>query len=145
MDEDVDYKVSYATRKLISLEWTNSYYGHGAAHGFGDISVKNEVLLLCLHQLTGQDVFRSDEDQIVGLRRLFQNALKKQGWVPRDGQDDIEILEIVQRYDKWSFSTEGLTVSFNSYDGGCYACTPQPLTVPWSELRPLLADDAVVP
>lgn len=38
----------------------------------------------------------------------------------------------------WSVGRDGLSVFFNPYEVACYACTPDPLTIPWAELKPYL-------
>jgi hypothetical protein len=54
-----------------------------------------------------------------------------------------EILKIVVTADRWLFTDKGITIAFNSYEGGCYACTPQPVTVSWESLKPLVSADFV--
>ena len=146
-DYDIDYEVGYANARFISLEWENSTYCHGSPHGFSDVKSSNTVLSPQMRSLTAQDLFGFGENWIAPLKEHFWTALTRAGWSLPDNQPSVkqELEGDFIQPDHWLFTKEGLQVAFGSYERGCYACTPQPVTVPWSELRPLLSKTAIAP
>jgi uncharacterized protein len=146
-DYDVDYDVGYANPRFVSVEWINSTYFHGTPHGFYDVKSKNTVLAPQMRALTAQDVFGSGESWTAPLKEQFWTALTRAGWSPPGNQPNVKQeleIDFIQP-DRWLFTKDGLQVAFDAYEGGCYACTPKPVTVPWSELRPLLSKTAIAP
>jgi len=146
-DYDVGYKVGYANPRFISVQWTDSTYCHGTAHGFGSVKSSNTVLGPHLRPLTSQDLFGSGEAWTSALKERFWTTLTHSGWSPPDNQSDIkqQLEDDFVQPDRWLFTQDGLQVAFASYEGGCYACTPQPVTLPWSELKLLLSKTAIAP
>jgi uncharacterized protein len=146
-DYDVDYNVGYANARLISVEWSNSIYCHGTPHGFGGVKSNNTVLSPSLRPLVSQDLFGPGESWKTTLKARFWTALTQAGWSPPENQPDVkqQLESDFVQPDRWLLTKDGLEVAFGSYEGGCYACTPQPVTVPWSELKPLLSKDAIAP
>jgi len=80
--------------------------------------------------------------------RLWRKLLES-GWHPPENQSKDDIKSQVEdefvHPDEWFFTNEGLSIFFNAYDGGCYACTPKPITLPWADLKPLLSANSVLP
>ncbi len=146
-DYDIDYKVGYANSRFISVEWSDSTYCHGTAHGFGDVKSSNTVLLPRVRPLASEDLFGAGKAWSSDLKKRFWAALTHTGWSPPANQPDIkqQLEKDFIRPDQWLFTTGGLQVAFASYEGGCYACTPRPVTLPWSELKPLLSRTAIAP
>jgi uncharacterized protein len=147
-DDEEDYAIGYASENLISASWSGGQYCHGTPHGTGWSKSENLILQPTLRKLRESDVFGDGNAWRPKLQALFWAALEKQGWAsPENPQDDVKsaILKIVVSPDRWVFTTGGLEVVFNSYEGGCYACTPAPVIIAWSDLKPLLAANAVVP
>jgi len=144
-DDDVDYVVGYASDKMISTQWSDYTYCHGTPHGFGGSTTENLVLEPRLHKFDAVDLFGPGKDWVPKLQSRFWDALSAQGWKPGNEGNKAEILGILVAADKWLFTDQGITVSFNSYEGGCYACTPQPVTVTWESLRPLMTENFAPP
>ena len=142
-DDDVDYVVGYANDRIVSTRWSDYTYCHGAPHGFGGSKTENLVLEPSLHQFEPADLFGPGKDWVPKLQSLFWDAISAQGWRPGNEGNKTEILGIVVTADRWLFTDKGITVGFNSYEGGCYACTPQPVTVSWENLKPLLSANFV--
>lgn len=142
-DDDVDYVVGYANDRIISIRWSDYTYCHGTPHGFGGSKTENLVLEPSVHQLEPADLFGPGKDWVPKLQSLFWDALSAQGWKPGNEGNKAEILGIVVAADRWLFTDQGITVGFNSYEGGCYACTPQPVTVSWENLGPLVFSNFV--
>jgi uncharacterized protein len=138
-DDDIDYVVGYASGTMISAQWSDYTYCHGTPHGFGGSKTENLVLEPSLHPFKPADLFASGSDWVAKLQSLFWDALSAQGWKPGNEGNKAEILGIVVAPDRWLFTDKGITVGFSSYEGGCYACTPQPVTVSWEDLKPLVS------
>ena len=148
-DDDINYAIGDAGRRLISVEWDHFVYCHGTAHGRYDVKIQNTVMSPHLRELSKRDVFGPGDNWVPKLQDLFWRALFKNGWWPPENQpaEDIkhDIEDEVVQPQKWLFKPDGLQVSFDAYDGGCYACTPQPVTLSWTELKPLLSKAAIAP
>jgi len=147
-DEDVDFGIGYANERLISVQWSDSVYCHGTPHGMFSSKVANIVLQPVPHPLTEEDLFGTDGVWKEKLKAMFWDALRLKGWKPSELQAESVKAEIeadVIEPEKWLFTEEGLEVSFNAYEGGCYACNPGPVTVPWAKLKPLLLSPTLAP
>lgn len=146
-DYDVNYEIGYANAYLISVRWTYSSYCHGTPHGFFSLNSKNSVLSPRLRPLTAADLFGSGKAWVSVLKERFWTALAQTGWRPPDNMPSVkpQLKDDFVQPDRWLFTEDGLQVAFASYEGGCYVCTPQPVTVPWSELKPLLSKSAIAP
>ncbi len=144
---DIDYLIGYANKQIISKLESWNQYCHGTPHGL--FSSKSQNLIISPEQRTlkADDQFVADGWQL-NLQSLFWEALTVQGWItPEDQKQEVEseIKNIVIRPERWLFTYQGLQVQFNAYEGGCYACTPGPVTVGWSKLKPILRPDSVLP
>ena len=145
-DEDSNYSVGYANRHITSIEFINSEYCHGDAHGIFTFQTQNLVWDQNSRKLVSSDVFADGSETKIKL--LFWNALLAKGWIPQHDRADgtrKEIESIVVEPSRWLFTKEGISVDFSAYEGGCYACNPGTLTVPWDELKPLLIPGSMVP
>ena len=146
-DYDVDYEVGYANAHFVSVQWTDSTYCHGTAHGFGNVQTANTVLSDPLRSLAAKDLFGPGEAWAPSLKGRFWTALIRSGWRAPENQPNVkqQLESDFVEADRWLFTKDGLQVAFGSYEGGCYACTPQSLTLPWPELKPLLSKSAIAP
>lgn len=146
-DYDTNYLIGYANKQVISKLEERDQYCHGTPHGL--FSSKSENLIISPEQRTlkAEDVFVADGWQL-NLQSFFWEALTVQGWItPEDQKQEVEseIKNIVIRPERWLFTDQGLQVHFDAYEGGCYACTPGPVTVGWSKLKPILRQGSVLP
>ncbi len=147
-DDDTDYDIGYASQKMISVQWSYFMYCHGTPHGMFWGETKNFVLALTPRPLNEEDVFGPTDQWVGPLQKIFWDALRKNGWSPPGNQAEnvkADIEDNVIQPSRWFFTKEGLKVYFNAYEGGCYACTPDPVIVSWEQLKPLLSPTAVVP
>ncbi|AQS85096.1 hypothetical protein A0U92_10250 [Acetobacter aceti] len=142
-NEDIRYDISYVNNHVISMVWTDYTYCDGTSHGFVSSGSDNRVWDQGSRELTPADVFTTGWP--AKLQQLFWNVLFKKGWKPRNDEEKRAILETVIEPKKWSFTNEGLSVSFGAYDAGCYGCDPGVTTVRWITLRPLLTTSSLLP
>ena len=81
-------------------------------------------------------------------RVLVWAAIAKTHWRPREEyktyKEDLDEFMVMPFW--WEVTPAGLKVVFSTLDQmGYYGRNPEPVTVPWSELKPLLSKTAVVP
>jgi hypothetical protein len=142
-DYDIDYVIGYANDKLISIQWSNSFYCHQTPHGQGEVKNENIVLLPVPHNLVPNDLFGPGDNWNPKLQNFFWDALKQQGWTPQDDEAKTGILSAVIQPDRWLITNKGIEVAFSAYEGGCYACTPGPVTVSWDKIQTLLSQKSI--
>jgi uncharacterized protein len=142
-DEETRYDVSYAGEHVISVASSDSTYCHGTPHGFFSVGSENRVWDQGSRELIPADVFASGWQP--KLQQLFWNALLAKGWKPPSDSAKDDVLNVVISLKQWSFTDDGLNVSFSAYEGGCYACNPGTTAVRWTELKPLLNSGSLVP
>ena len=128
------------TDRLISVDTTTSFYGHGAAHpNYGTAMVhwlRTEARLL-----NAEDVFVAGSKWKTVLRDYCFEKVKREGFVEK--AEDIQ--DTTSNPQSWRFSKQGLTVLFNPYEVASYAEGMQQVFVPWSVLKPYLKKNAPVP
>jgi hypothetical protein len=52
---------------------------------------------------------------------------------------------IVTNPGDWKLEPGGFSIFFQPYQVACYACTPNPMTISWSDLKPYLQPSFVLP
>jgi len=146
-DEDADYVVGYATQRFISVKLSSFIYCHGAAHGTFGSGAVNMVLQPTVRPATEQDIFGPNDDWVNKFQQILWKAVTKNGWRPLgDAYSEIEsdVEDDFIQPARWIFTIDGLRIAFSAYDAGCYQCNPPPVTVPWSEIKPLLPKKSVL-
>jgi uncharacterized protein len=148
-DYEIGYELGIANSHMISVEWDHSTYCHGTPHGFWDVKIWNTVLSAHLRQLAESDIFGPDTAWAEPLKERLWRKLLESGWRPPENQSEDDVKSQIEddfvNPDEWFFTNEGLRISFTAYEGGCYACTPQPITLSWAELKPLLSARSIAP
>jgi hypothetical protein len=90
--------------------------------------------------MTPDDFFAPDSDWDDKLPDLvWQVYLDGGGQHAKDPQFEANVRGAAAEPQHWLITPQGLEIDFGSYEAGCYACGPGPLTVPWARLAPLLA------
>jgi uncharacterized protein len=142
-DDDtwLDYEIAFASPALISVAFTLSIYGHGAAHPLSAGAVFN-FLFAAGEAFKPADLFDAKAGwQGFLAKRCFED-LKRQDVLgdPPDfpGTPD-GLKEMVADPGRWQLDAKGLTVKFNIYEVAPYAAGPQEVAIPWQELKPYLA------
>jgi len=147
-DNETMYKIGYATHSVISVYRSYGIYCHGQAHPHYTLGVDNTVMAPSFRKLTMHDVFGASSNWSARLRGLFDAALRKADW-PGSGDDKegmrAELEDNMMHPEDWLFTQDGLEVEFDEEAGGCYACTPQPVRIPWADLKPLMGSGALLP
>jgi len=151
-DADEDTKMSYgfglANARLISVDWSYWFYGHGAAHGNGTSYTATMVLSPELHALRPEDLFRPEAPWHERLGALLLAELRRT--VPTDqfplyGDFNGFAAQIASDPTRWALGMEGITFNFNRYEIGPYVYNPPTITLAWSDLKDILIADPPVP
>jgi len=140
-DLDRDYVVGCASPRMLSVRFSTYEFPHGAAHGWTTKRARNFVLQPTIRPMTPDDLFAPGSawaDKLPDL--LWQAYLDDGGQFASDPKFEANVRAAAPKPDHWLLTPLGLQVAFSSYEAGCYACGPGPLTVPWDKLAPLMAN-----
>ena len=137
----VNYDVGCASDRLLSLQFVTYEFSQGAAHGNTGLQARNFVVDPTLRAMTPDDLFGPDsdwEDKLPDL--VWQAYLDGGGQFASDAKFEANVRAAAAQPDHWLLTPQGLQIGFSSYEAGCYACGPGPLTVPWAKLASMLAN-----
>jgi uncharacterized protein len=140
-DEDLDFTLGCVSDRFISLSQDSSEYDHGAAHPMTSHEVHNALLVPALRKMTAGDLFAANSGWKDKLPRLFWQSLQRDPDADKDSPPSVKeaVLAAGANPERWLLTPTGLQISFDSDEGGCHACNPGPITVPWATLKPMLA------
>jgi uncharacterized protein YecT (DUF1311 family) len=146
-DEDTDYELGYASQSVISIRWTDSLYCHGTPHGMYGTRSDNVLVSAGWRTLRTDDVICSQPQCSGQLHKIFRGVLEAEGWSPPQNQPSIwaNIERDMASPNYWLLTPEGVAIAFPEAEGGCYACNPPNITIPWTVLKPVLVPNAPVP
>lgn len=149
-DENLDqnYKITYATSRWLSISWDGRSYAHGAMHGHGWSRPSTFVAAPNFRPLRSEDLFGPGDGWKPSFKAHVWSEIEKTHWHPhdefKDYKEELEYFMVMP--DWWEVTKAGLKVDFPSLDGrGYYGRNPEPVTLTWSRLRPLLSKTAAVP
>lgn len=126
--------------RLISLEVTEYWYGHGAAHGNYAISYRH-FRTDENRALAASDIF-AGEDWGAPLAEKVSAALRAAYGDGLWDDADAAVAEAVVDPSRWRFSEAGMSFRFQPYEVTAYAAGAPTATVAWHELRDILTEDA---
>ncbi len=147
-DDDNSESIGLFSSNIISTNLSSGTYCHGASHGFGSTESKTWILNPELRALTSNDIFGpQSNDWKTKFKSLFLSNLSASGWAGPSNQPSIKdhLAEYATGPDAWFFTHDGIQISFSSYQGGCYACNPEPVIITWSQLKPLIVHADLFP
>jgi hypothetical protein len=140
----IDYEVTLATSKLISITFTASPYMAGAAH-------PNHYALVVNYDLAAgkpivlADMFRPNSDFLRAISSYCIAQLKKRlgefsdpDWINGGASAKPE------NYTNWNITRNGILITFDPYQVAAYAVGAQTVVVPYEVLRGLLAADSPI-
>ena len=139
-DYDIATKITDVTSQRISLQTNEYWYGHGAAHG-NYFLTNRHFLIGAKRLLVASDIFEGDDWQ-KRLGELAVAKIKAQMGEDYFANSDDEVAAYAIDPLRWDFSEAGLIIQFNIYEVTAYAMGAPTITIPWSDLEWLLADDA---
>lgn len=127
--------------RLIDADFGISTYGWGAAH---PLTATRSFLwsLPAQRQLLAEDIFTPDSKwQTALIAQTLAKLLKSPGPDGLWKSDDLNKAVASGATDlrTWDLSSEGLSITFGQYAVGPYALGSPTVTLPWNNLRTLLA------
>ncbi|WKZ47236.1 MAG: RsiV family protein [Anaerolineales bacterium] len=133
---DVGYTLVYQRGDIWSLKFNFVGYSDGAAHPF-HYSLTMNYDLEQGRKLSLDDLFVEDSGYLKTISSYCIAQLSKRdiGFFGgfEQGADPTS-----ENYRNWNIANEGLLITFDEYQVAPYAAGPQTVTVPYSELKPLI-------
>ena len=143
---DIGYSIRFATDDLISVEFSESQYERGAAHGSNitivlnyDVKNKKKLALTDLFQpksnylsVISAYCIKDLQDQSKKNDMLMADQIKE-GAAPR-----------ADNYGAWAITRKGLWITFDPYQVAAYAAGPQHVLVPYSTLKSIVKPDGAI-
>ncbi len=139
-DASIETRVTEVTSRRISLETSDYWYGHGAAHGNYTIDA-HHFLIDQQRLLEASDIFAGDgwQEKLAGLAlEALQQKLGDGLFEP----DMADLTQWVADPRRWTFTEDGLVLRFQIYEVTAYAFGAPQVTIGWPELEGLLTADA---
>jgi Protein of unknown function (DUF3298)/Deacetylase PdaC len=144
---EAGYDFRYATDDLISLEWGESTYEGGAAHGNHLTQVLNYDVKKG-KKLALADLFMDKSKYLTAIANYCMKELKE-----RSKKEDAMIFADqiesgagprADNYRAWSITKKGLWITFDPYQVAAYAAGPQYVLVPYSALKDIIRPDGPI-
>jgi uncharacterized protein len=152
VDDVVTVTVDRFDGKMISATIENDYDGHGAHPT--ENSAEFYWMLGAQRALKPEDVFLPNSGWDTWMEKRLDSYLHKaldaqsggnyQSWFPQGGAPK-ELQGLVTNPGDWKLEPAGFSIFFQPYQVACYACTPDPMTIPWSDLKAYLQPGFVLP
>jgi uncharacterized protein len=152
VDDVMTVSVDGFDGKMVSATIVNDYDGHGA-HPVEN-SAKFYWMLDKQRALKPEDVFLPNSGWDTWMEQRLDSYLHKaldaqsdgnyQSWFPQGGAATA-LQGIVTNPGDWNLQPVGFSIFFQPYQVACYACTPDPMIIPWSDLKPYLQPGFVLP
>jgi uncharacterized protein YecT (DUF1311 family) len=151
VDSDVAVSIGVVAGQIVTATINDHYDGHGAHPN--DYSIQFNWLLKEQREVRAEDLFRSNSGWDTAILGQCENDVSRQ-LTEQMGADNAstwladlpkKLHGIILDPRNWVLDGKGLTIPFQPYAVACYACTPNPVTVPWTALQPFLQPGFVVP
>jgi uncharacterized protein len=152
VDRNLAATVERANAQWVSASILDFYDGHGA-HPMENFT-EFYWMLGQQRALKPEDVFLPNSGWDVWMEKRLdlylhqaldsQSSGNYQSWFPQGGAATV-LQGLVTNTGDWKLEPAGFSIFFQPYQVACYACTPDPLIVPWSDLKPYLQPGFVLP
>ena len=144
---DARYNFRYATNDLISMEFIESAYSRGAAHGNHLTQVLNYDLKNN-KKLALADLFNPKSKYLNIISDYCIKELKNRG-KNEDSMIFTDQLETgagphADNYQAWAITKKGLWITFDPYQVAAYAAGPQYVLVPNATLKDVIKPDGPI-
>lgn len=152
VDQQISVSIDFFDGQLLEASLGNFFDGHGAHpnHNSSNFS----WLVGKQRELKPEDLFRAnsgwDTWMVQRIDRYLHQSLDAESngnyntWFPQGDAPKL-LRSIATDTERWGLNSKGLTIEFQPYEVACYACTPEPLTIPWSDLKVYLQPAFAVP
>jgi len=152
VDRGLNLTVDRANPQWISASILDFNDGHGA-HPSENLT-EFYWMLSAQRALKPEDVFQPKSGWDIWMAKRLDSYLHKtldsqsngnyQSWFAQ-GDAAKTLQGIVTNPGDWKIEPAGLSIFFQPYQVACYACTPDPLKIPWSDLKPYLQPTFTLP
>jgi uncharacterized protein len=146
VDRDLTLTVEHANAQWISASIDDLYDGHGAHPT--ENSSEFYWMLGEQRALKPEDVFLPKSGWDIWMEKRLDSYLQQV--LDANGNDQRQykpgdLPGIVTNPADWKLEPAGFSIFFQPYQVACYACTPDPMTISWSDLKPYLQPSFVPP
>jgi uncharacterized protein len=146
IDDVVTVTVEGFNGKMISATVVNDYDGHGAHPT--ENSAQFYWMLSEQRALKPEDVFLPNSGWDTWMEKRLDTYLQQV--LDSNGNDERQyqpgdLPGIVTNPADWKLDPTGFSIFFQPYQVACYACTPNPMTISWTDLKPYLQPSFVLP
>ena len=152
VDRGLTFTVERANAQWVSASIVDFYDGHGAHPS--ENSAEFYWMLGAQRALKPADVFLPNSGWDTWMEKQLDSYLHKtldaqsggnyQTWFTA-GEAPKELQGLVTNPGDWKLEPAGFSIFFQPYQVACYACTPAPMTIPWSDLKSYLQPSFVLP
>jgi hypothetical protein len=152
MDMDVNASLGIVEKDLVTTTVDSQWYGHGAAHANLNF-IQFNWMLREKREMRPEDVFRAGSGWDAAILGQCERSVSRQ-LIQELGADNAkiwldnlpkELHGLILDPRNWLLDGKGLTIPFEPYAVACHACTPPPVTIPWTDLKPYLQPGFVLP
>ncbi len=138
-DIDMLTTVKSVTSSRITLQTTESWYGHGAAHPNYGLSYTH-FLVSEKRMLKATDIFQGD-DWKDKLGKMVVDKVKADLGDDYFNDSEKDIPDWAADPSRWDFSDQGLVIQFNPYEVAAYAAGAVTVTIPWDQLSDMFTEN----
>jgi uncharacterized protein len=152
VDRGLTFTVERANAQWVAGSIVDFYDGHGAHPT--ENSAEFYWMLGAQRALKPADVFLPNSGWDTWMEKQLDSYLHKtldaqsggnyQTWFTA-GEAPKELQGLVTNPGDWKLEPAGFSIFFQPYQVACYACTPAPMTIPWSDLKSYLQPSFVLP
>jgi uncharacterized protein len=152
VDRSLAVTIDRANAQWVSVFIDDLNDGHGAHPT--ENSAEFYWMLGAQCALKPEDVFLPNSGWDAWMEKQLDSYLHKaldaqssgnyQTWFPQGGAPK-ELQGLVTNPGDWKLEPAGFSIFFQPYQVACYACTPDPMTIPWSDLKPYLQPSFILP
>lgn len=151
VDSDISVSLGIIGKQLVTASIVNMWDGHGA-HPNSNTTEFN-WLLEQERELRPEDVFLAGSGWDRAMETRCERVVSRQ-LIQESGAENAQfwlkdlpkkLHQIVAQPKSWRLDSSGIAIIFQPYEVACYACTPPPVTIPWSALKPYLNPDFEIP
>jgi hypothetical protein len=137
----------FVVENVISIEYAIYTFRAGAAHGYTGHKTYVFIIYPTVHIENVEDIF-TDKEKALGVIQASTRSQLLGVDFGSDGKEPIRLEEhwVIEGTLKWenfsafSFTQDGLAVTFSPYQVAAYAFGPQRATVKWREIRPFVRE-----
>lgn len=143
--ESSDYKITFASPKLVSVQFVTSDYNLGAAHPNNGMTAVT-VLMDEGREITAEDIFKPGSGWELFLTRRSMRGLTKTFAEFGAGPPELtDVRDTATKAHNWTVTDDGLVVLFPPYSVGPFALGGQDVKIPWKDLQPYVNPNAPPP